>query len=164
MGAVLAGTLAVHSSFLRMLVARDLAVLLPGLVKQADVDACTVVGGGAEATLADCTKGPTDGATDSKGKWQYSAACRKTFPARLKVLHEALLQRLDARLLALAVPQGWTLDLTENACCELRRWDKARTHRKRDLARSIQRQQQRLKEVRATWRQLGFATPPALAV
>ena len=76
LGAVLAGTLAVHSSFLRMLVARDLAVLLPGLVKQADVDACTVVGRGAEDTLADCTKGPTDGATDSKGKWQYSSACR----------------------------------------------------------------------------------------
>ena len=162
LGTVLAGTLAVHSSFLRMLVARDLAVLLPGLVKQADVDACTVVGRGAEDTLADCTKGPTDGAMGSKGKWQYSTACRKTFPSRLRVLHEELLQRLDARLLALVVPQGWTLDLTENACCELRRWDKAHMHRKRDLARSKKRQQQRLKEVRVTWRQLGFATPPAL--
>ena len=163
LGAVLAETLAVHSSFLRMLVARDLAVLLPDLVTQTNVDACTVVGGGAEATLAECAEGPTDGAADSKGKWQYSPACRKTFPARLKVLHERLLQLLDARLLALVVPQGWTLDLTENACCELRRWDKARTHRKRDLAGSSQRQQQRLQEVGATWRQLGFAMPPALA-
>ena len=68
LGGVLAETLAVHSSFLRMLVARDLAVLLPDLVTQTDVDACTVVGGGAEATLAECTEGPTDGAADSKGK------------------------------------------------------------------------------------------------
>ena len=85
-----------------------------------------MVGGGAEATLAECTEGPTDGAADSKGKWQYSPACKKTFPARLKVLHERMLHLLDARLLALVVPQGWTLDLTENACCELRRWDKPR--------------------------------------
>ena len=88
---------------------------------------------------------------------------------RWKVVAEKLLellQLLDARLLALVVPQVWTLDLTENACCELRRWDnaRARARRKRDLAGSRQRQQQRLEEVRATWRQLDFATPPALAL
>jgi len=155
---VLRDTLAVHSKFLAMLVARDLAVLLPKLVKQSAVDACTVVGGGAEDTLVACTKGPQD--RTSAGS--YSAACKKTFPERLKHLHGELVKLLDPALLALVVPQGWTLDLTENACCELRRWDRARTHRKRNFAERAARQQQRLQEVSATWRQLGFASPPAL--
>ena len=160
---VLRETLAVHSSFLGMLVARDLAVLLPSLVSQTAVDACTVVGEGAEAVLAECTAGRTDGTTDEKGKWHYSTTCKKTFAGRLKTLHENLTSFLDPILLELVVPQGWTLDLTENACCELRRWDKAQTHRKRCLAESQERQRQRLREVRATWRQLGFAAAPALA-
>jgi len=154
---VLRETLAVHSRFLAMLVARDLAILLPSLVQQTAVDACTVVGEGAEATLAKCTEGPADRA----GR-HYSAACKKTFPGRLARLHRDLLQLLDPTLLTLVVPQGWTLDLTENACCELRRWDTARTHRKRNFAERAARQQQRLLEVKATWRQLGFASPPAL--
>ena len=58
---VLKETLGVHSDFLAMLVARDLAVLLPELVSQADVDACTCVGEGAEQTLVDCTECPRDG-------------------------------------------------------------------------------------------------------
>ena len=156
---VLRDTLAVHSGFLAMLVARDLAVLLPELVKQSAVDDCTVVGEGAEATLAECTEGPQGRSKNGK---TYSAACQKTFPKRLKVLHEELRQLLDPALLALVCPQGWTLDLTENACCELRRWDKARTRRKRNLGERAARQQQRLREVRATYRQLGFASPPAL--
>ena len=142
-----------------MLVARDLAVLLPELVDQSAVDACTVVGGGAEATLATCTEGPADRASRAGS---YSAACKRTFPERLARLHRDLRQLLDPALLALVVPQGWTLDLTENACCELRRWDTARAHRKRNFAERAARQQQRLQEVRATWRQLGFASPPAL--
>lgn len=156
---VLRDTLAVHSKFLAMLVARDLAVLLPKLVKQSAVDACTVVGGGAEDTLAACTKGRQDRTKNGK---TYSAACKKTFPERLKHLHGELVKLLDPALLALVVPQGWTLDLTENACCELRRWDTARTHRRRNFAERVARQQQRLTEVRATWRELGFKTPPAL--
>ena len=165
---VLGETLAVHSKFLLMLVARDLAVLLPGLVDQSAVDDCVVVGEGAEATVAECTEGPRDRVAKVDRKtgrrtWQYSAACRKTFAGRLQALHRSLLQHLDKKLLALVVPQGWTLDLTENACCELRRWDHARTHRKRSQAGRSERQQQRLQEVGATWRELGFTSPPALA-
>ena len=150
MADVLRDTLAVHSEFLAMLVARDLAVLLPKLVDQSAVDACTVVGGGAEDTLVACTEGPQE----------RTAACKKTFPERLARLHQDLLQLLDPRLLELVVPQRWTLDLTENACCELRRWDKARKHRKRNFAGRVARQQQRLREVKATWRELGFKTEP----
>ena len=57
------------------------------------------------------------------------------------------------------MPQGWTLDLTENACCELRRWDKARMHRKRGC-NAEERQQKRLEQLRATWQELGFASMP----
>ena len=59
----------------------------------------------------------------------------------------------------LVVPQSWTLDLTENACCELRRWDKARKHRKRD-GKKMERQQKRLEQLRATWQELGFTSMP----
>ena len=115
----------------------------------------------AEATLAECTEGPQDRAKNGK---DYSAACKKTFPGRLVRLHQDLLELLDPALLDLVVPQGWTRDLTENACCELRRWDSptARTRRKRNFGEGSARQQLRLREVRATWQQLGFGSPPAL--
>lgn len=159
---VLRTVLAVHSDFLAMLVARDLGVLLPGLVTPTDVEACTVVGQGAEATLAACTVGGRDGARDKKGKWRFSAQCRRTFASRLRALHESLVALLDPAVLRLVVPQGWTLDLTENACCELRRWDAARTHRRRCVVGSDERQRQRIREVGQAWRQLGFPAPPAL--
>ncbi len=164
---VLRETLCVHNAFLGMLVARDLAVLLPTLVSKTDVEACTVVGEPAEAVLVECTAGPSDGKLvksrrDKKGVWRFSAACRKTFARRLKSLHENLRRLLDPKLLDLVVPQGWTLDLTENACCELRRLDKAPKHRKRGMALRSERQQKRLVQLRATWRQLGFTTPPKL--
>ena len=47
LGAVLSDTLRVKSEFVSMVLARDLAVLLPHLVSQADVDATVVVGKGA---------------------------------------------------------------------------------------------------------------------
>eukprot|EP00975_Prorocentrum_lima_P007483 1605350-Prorocentrum_lima.AAC.1 len=162
-------TLSVHSDFLAMLVARDLAISLPDLVTQADVDACTDVGEGAYRTLVDCTDGPRDGKWVKKGKegkkkeWEFSSKCKKTFPDRLKQLHARLLELLDPELLKLVVPQGWTLDLTENACCELRRWDHARTHRKRNQDEKKTRQRQRLKEIRETWQLLGFISLPLCA-
>ena len=166
---VLKETLGVHSDFLAMLVARDLAVLLPELVSQADVDACTCVGEGAEQTLVDCTECPRDGKWVKKGKnkeknvWEYSSKCKETFPERLKQLHARLLELLDPELMKLVVPQGWTLDLTENACCELRRWDHARTHRKRNQEDKDARQKQRSKEIRDTWQMLGFSSLPLCA-
>ena len=78
---------------------------------------------------------------------------------RLAKLHETLREQLDPKVLELVVPQGWTLDLTENACCELRRWDKARNHRKRD-GKKMERQQKRLEQLRATWQELGFTSMP----
>ena len=39
----------------------------------------------------------------------------------LKDLHEKLLLRLDLDLLQLLGPQGWRLDFTESAACELER-------------------------------------------
>ncbi len=163
---VLRETCGVHSDFLAMLVARDLIVLLPHLVSQDDVDACTVVGEGAESTLVECTDGRNDGkwhCSNRKGvkqrKWHYSAACKKTFHERLNQLHQSLVELLDERLLQLVVPQGWTLDLTENACCELRRWDKAKMHRKRG-GDSEERQRNRLVQLRATWQLLGFTVLP----
>ena len=83
----------------------------------------------------------------------------KRFKQRLEKLHEILREQLDPKVLELVVPQGWTLDLTENACCELRRWDKARKHRKRG-GTAAERQQKRLVQLRATWRQLGFTSMP----
>ena len=160
---VLRETLHVHSSFLAMLIARDLAVLLPKHVSQADVDACTVVGAGADAALVGSTEGRADGAYDKKGKWHYSTGCRATFDDRLRRLHKSLLDLLDPALLQIVVPQGWTLDLTENACCELRRWDNARTHRRRgSQAAKEERQQARLEELRVTWQLMGFEEPPQL--
>lgn len=155
--------MAVHSSFLGMLIARGLIVLLPALVAQSDVDACTVVGDGAAATLVKYTDGRADGAYNQQGKWVYSAACKKTFDERLARLHADLLVLLDPALLRLVTPQGWTLDLTEGACCELRRWDSARSHRARGSAEErVARQRQRLVELQATWEMLGFAQPPRL--
>ena len=70
----------------------------------------------------------------------------------MRDLHESLLELLDPKLLALVVPQGWTLDLTENACCELRRWDKARKHRRRSGADEREkRQQRRLQQLQQVW-------------
>ena len=135
-----------------MLVAKDLVVLLPELVQQTSVDACTVVGVGAVATLAKCMQ----------EKALPPNAGQKTLTRELKKLHSSLMELLDASLLSLVVPQGWTLDLTENACCELRRWDEARSHRKRERREVASRQEQRLRELRATWKELGFKTPPAL--
>ena len=161
---VLRETLRVQNAFLGMLVARDLAVLLPQFVSQADVDACTVVGEPAESVLVACTVGPRDGRQE-KGVWRYSTETRKTCHQRLKSLHENLCELLDPHLLKIVVPQGWTLDLTENSCCELRRWDKARKHRKRKGAAALEeRQKKRLVQLRATWQQLGFASMPAAAM
>ena len=79
---------------------------------------------------------------------------------RLAELHARLLELLDPVLLELVVPQGWTTDLTEHACCELRRWDKAREHRPRNTEGKEERQKHRIEELRATWRLFGFAAPP----
>ena len=160
---ILRQTLHVHSDFLRMLIARDLAVLLPALVPQASVNSCTVVGQGAEDVLVKCTLGPRDQFRDKKGKCHYTTACKETFNERLRWLHNDLLRLLDPKMIRLVVPQGWTLDLTENACCELRRWDYARNHRKRDGSYD-ERQQIRLTEVWSTWKELGFLAPPDLCV
>ena len=158
---VLRDTLRVHNAFLRMLVARDLAVLLPEYVSKENVEECTVVGEPAEAILVECTTGPADGSYDKDGVWRYSSTCRKTFPERLRRLHEELVKLLDPKLLELVVPQGWTLDLTENACCELRRWDHARRKRRRGcMAEQTKRQQKRLEQLRATWQELGFTSMP----
>ena len=51
---VMAQTLRVHSDFVAMVLARDLAVLLPSLVSQADVDSVVVIGGGALSTFKAC--------------------------------------------------------------------------------------------------------------
>ena len=112
----------------------------------------------AETVLVECTAGPCDG-RDKQGVWRCSAACRKTFKQRLEKLHETLREQLDPKVLEPVVPQGWTLDLTENACCELRRLDKARNHRKRDGQKN-ERQQKRLEQLRATWQELGFTSMP----
>lgn len=161
---VLRDTLWVHNKFLAMLIARDCAVLLPALVTVRDVEACTAVGGGAETVLVKCTEGTAAGRTDAKGRWQFTAQCKATFESRLLALHETVREHLNKDLVSLVVPQGWTLDLTENACCELRRWTDARGHRKRDsnADRKAQRQNRRVQEVSATWKLLGFEEPPAL--
>ena len=149
LGCVLRRTLRVHSEFVAMVLARDLAVLLPGLVSQAAVDACTVVGGGAAPVLQACV-GSAGGSSDR---------------ARLEHLHARLLELLDPALLRRVAPQGWTLDLTEHACCELRRWDTRRAagrlHRTRPDG-GTQRQQERAEELRATWSLMGFTAPPPL--
>ena len=142
---VLSHTLRVHSDFVAMVLARDLAVLLPSLVSQADVDSVVVIGGGALSTFEAC-----------------AAATGKSNKERLAELHSRLLELLDPALLLLVVPQGWTKDLTEHACCELRRWDEARKHRPRNAKGKEQRQKQRIEELRATWQLLGFAAPPRL--
>ena len=114
----------------------------------------------------DCTDGPRDGKWVKKRKkveWEFSSKGKETFPEKLKQLHARLLELLDPELLKLVVPQGWTLDLTENACCELRRWDHARTHRKRSQADKEARQKQRLEEIRETWQMLGFSSLPLCA-
>ena len=160
---VLRETLCVHNAFLGMLLARDLAVLLPTHVSQTGVDECTVVGEPAEAVLVGCTAGCNDGAFDKKGRWRFSLASKKQFFKRLRSLHESLIELLDAKLLKLVVPQGWTLDLTENACCELRRWDKARKHRTRNgSVEREKRQQKRLQQMQQIWPLLGFTERPQL--
>ena len=57
LGSVLKEKLKVHSHFFVMLLARDLVVLLPSLVRMCDLDACVYVGSGAKPTLEACTKG-----------------------------------------------------------------------------------------------------------
>ena len=108
--------------------------------------ACVVVGGGALSTLQACT-----------------VATGKSDNERLADLNARLLELLDPVLLQLVVPQGWTKDLTEHACCELSRWDKARRHRLRKTVGNTQRQQQRMQELRATWQLLGFDAEPYCA-
>ena len=152
---VLKETLSVRCNFLRMLIARDLAVLVPSLVSQIDVDECTVTGGGAAAQLVKCTAGCAN---------YESSACIATFGSRLQKLHMQLQQTIDPTLLELINPQGWTIDLTENALCELRRWDQSRCHRIRQADPCLveARRQQRLLELASVWKMLGFTEPPEL--
>lgn len=160
LGRVLEQTLWVRCAFVRMVLARDLAVLLPSLVGQRAVDGCVIVGAGAADVMTACTEGPKED----------TAKNRRLSGGRLETLHANLLELLDARILALTVPQGWTLDLTEHACCELRRWDARRGNKHSRLQRArpgnpadrAKRQGKRLQELREIWQMLGFARPPAL--
>ena len=83
---VLAQTLRVHSDFVAMVLARDLAVLLPSLVTQADVDSVVVIGGGALSTFEAC-----------------AAAAGKCKKERLAELHARLSELLDPALLQAVV-------------------------------------------------------------
>jgi hypothetical protein len=152
---VLRTCLSVHSDFIAMIMARDLEVLLAGVVTPVDVTDCTVVGGGARAVVREFA-GELLRSTDHK-------RMSITDMDWLGELHKLLEARLRHSIyLPLVCPQGWTLDLTENACCELRRWEGARCHRTRNLTEQDRRNHERAGDFAVVWRHIGLPAPPPL--
>ena len=86
-------------------------------------------------------------------------------------LHHALLQALELNFVEMICPRGWSIDLTEHACCERRRYDDAvakvaagnRPKRMRDEAGSADRQSVRCRRLRACWQALCFKALPSRA-
>ena len=144
--------LCVHCDFLWMLIMRDLEVLWRGVITIRDMEKATVVGGGAKPVLRQCTP-----------------QCEfETWNRRLHILHLRISSHLDKTLVQMVAPyhSRWTLDMTENACCELRRWDEARQHRKRET-RSVDlnyRAQIRREDMKRVWKLLGYDAPPPICL
>ena len=90
--------------------------------------------------------------------------------ADLVRVHEKLLVELDVPFLEACVcPRGWSLDLTEHACCELRRFDDAvarvgagkRPRRWRSFGAPVEdRQARRRRRIGLAWKMLGFKAMP----
>ena len=141
--------LQVKNDFLWMLVMRDLEVLWFNFVTVKHMEQFTVVGGGAEPILKRCNFGRDKNDT---------SVCQ------LISLHTRLKEHLDKNLIKYIAPRSssWTLDMTENACCELRRWDEAKEHRIRKM-RGVEikyRNRARCKDMLCLWELLGYKNPP----
>ena len=137
--------LCVKCNFLWMLIIRDLGVFWREHISVLDMERATVVGGGAKSVVEACT------------------ACHenKTLMHRLHILHSRIQPSLDATLVQYVAPyqSGWTIDMTENACCELRRWDKAKNHRHREASTMRCRSKMRCEDMKFIWRLLGYNAP-----
>ena len=116
----------------------------------------TVVGSGANETLFYCTDGIAGFLPEGVGT---KAARHRSKNDRLQYLHSRLKLHLDSELISQVVPQGWTLDLTENSCREMRRWDRSRCHRIYTTKPDISH---RKAQISAIWEMIGFRTAPPI--
>ena len=159
---ILEDTLLVNTGFHRMLVARSFALLLGPRFPRDGGAREVYVGAGAAPVIRrfaqkSCSKGGPDN--------------QKELQSDLGKLHGMLSNALDEELLRLICPNGWQLDFTEHACCELRRYQEAREKvaegkrpRRKRKAGAEARQNVRERRLRAGWRSLGFKDLPSQAV
>jgi hypothetical protein len=161
---VLEETLLVHTSWHRMLVARELQALLKDFPTDGAVQMITVGGGAAKVVR------------ESVGKHfdETESYDQVELLEDLSLLHELLLRELDMHLIALVCPKGWLLDFTEHGCCERRRYDDAlrdaangkQPRRKREQKKGTsvdERQIVRSRRLLGCWQLLGFSNRPSRA-
>jgi hypothetical protein len=159
---ILEETLLVGTGFHRMLVARELSVLVDTFPADAGTRMLNVGGGAAMIVREFAGK-------NFEGDKCYN---QSELLGDLKNLHNVLVKELDMGLVDMICPRGWAIDFTEHAACEKRRYDAAvanikagkRPSRTRDEAGAAERQRLRCRRLRACWRTLGFKALPSRAV
>ena len=157
--------LLVHTSFHRMLLARELSLLLPEAFP-VDAGALLVnVGYGAARLVREAAGKPFRKNVSYK---------QRELLGDLHALHCALLDEMDLEFLEKSIcPRGWFLDSTVHASCERRRFDDAvlrlekkrgRPKRLRDEEEVEGRAAKRLQRIRLLWGTLGFDSVPSKAI
>ena len=162
---LLEDTLLIHTPWHRMLVAREMAVLLPTMPRKAGAIMVYVGSGAANVVVS------------ALGRQRTNKESQEELQRDLVVFHNGLEGLLDMELVRLVCPRGWTIDMTEHAGCEKRRYDDAlqeaargkKPHRTRNKTSTTtttveERQKTRCRRLMQCFEMLGFVALPSCAV